>query len=82
MSRRIYGHIESTLADVKDIERYRFTVNTAEAEPYREELVAGIVFRDYVATQKADVVLSIYTYNLREGFRNFQLFANVNKRDR
>lgn len=67
--------------EIKNIEEYKFAVSTAEAEPYRDELVAGIVFKDYSAAQKGDVVLSVYTYNLREGFRNFELFANVNRRD-
>lgn len=68
-------------SQIRNIEEYRFAVNTSEAEQYRDELVAGIVFKDYISTQKADVLLNIYTYHLREGFRNIELVINISKRD-
>lgn len=82
MSRRNYACLEKAVfAKLGNIEEYRFTVDTSEAEPYRDELVAGIAFKDSSPTQSNDVLLSVYTYNLREGFRNIELVVNVNKRD-
>jgi hypothetical protein len=72
---RIYTYVQSQLpSKATDLE---FRVVTASVEQYEDWVVAGIIFND-VTSSDPSIILNIYVYHFREGFRNIELFYEIN----